>query len=109
MLAKLKQRTDSPWLTCAITLASYFIFLLFQLIRSQGDPSAFIIAGDVFIDPSQAPASLLIRQGKSGYDGQFYYRLALDPFNTQPVDYGIHFDLPAYRQQRVKPNGCHGY
>lgn len=36
-----------------------------------------------------------------GYDGQFYYRLAVSPFSTSPVVDGVRFDYPAYRQQRI--------
>lgn len=36
-----------------------------------------------------------------GYDGQYYYRLALDPLTTQATAHGITLDLPAYRQQRI--------
>lgn len=40
-------------------------------------------------------------QARSGYDGEFYYRLALDPFTDQKVEYGIAIDDPPYRQQRI--------
>jgi hypothetical protein len=36
-----------------------------------------------------------------GYDGQFFYRLALEPFSTAERVDGIAFDAPAYRQQRI--------
>jgi hypothetical protein len=36
----------------------------------------------------------------SGYDGQFYYRLALNPANLHRSAYGIRFDNP-YRVQRI--------
>jgi hypothetical protein len=36
-----------------------------------------------------------------GYDGQFYYRLALDPFTGEQTAYGVRIDTPAYRQQRI--------
>ena len=36
-----------------------------------------------------------------GYDGQFYYRLSLDPFTTRNTDFGVTLDDPAYRQQRI--------
>jgi len=37
----------------------------------------------------------------TGYDGQFYYRLALNPWSTQSVEFGITLDSPAYRDQRL--------
>lgn len=36
-----------------------------------------------------------------GYDGQFYFRLALDPFSNEERVQGIRFDHPAWRQQRI--------
>ena len=38
---------------------------------------------------------------KPGYDGQFYFRLALDPFTDQRKAYGINLDAPVVRQQRI--------
>jgi hypothetical protein len=38
---------------------------------------------------------------KPGYDGQFYFRLALDPFTDQRKAYGISLDAPVVRQQRI--------
>jgi hypothetical protein len=34
-------------------------------------------------------------------DGQFNYRLALNPFTKQPTEHGITLDRPAARQQRI--------
>jgi hypothetical protein len=36
-----------------------------------------------------------------GYDGQFYFRLATNPFSFAPVASGVKFDYPAYRGQRI--------
>jgi len=36
-----------------------------------------------------------------GYDGQFYFRLALDPFTDKKEDFGIKLDSPLLRQQRI--------
>ncbi len=38
---------------------------------------------------------------KPGYDGQFYFRLALDPFTDQRDAFGINLDAPVVRQQRI--------
>lgn len=40
------------------------------------------------------PAGLPVSPG-SGYDGQFYYRMALDPLNFDRLAYGIRFDTYA--------------
>lgn len=38
---------------------------------------------------------------KPGYDGQFYFRLALDPFTDKRKAFGINLDAPLMRQQRI--------
>jgi len=38
---------------------------------------------------------------KPGYDGQFYFRLALDPFTDKREAFGIDLDAPLMRQQRI--------
>ena len=38
---------------------------------------------------------------KPGYDGQFYYSLALDPLTSKWEAFGIRFDAPLLRQQRT--------
>jgi hypothetical protein len=65
------------------------------------DPSAFVTAGDQFANPQQVPASLHVLEKSSGYDGQFYYRLALDPFTAKRTDFGITLDAPENRQSRI--------
>ncbi len=68
-------------------------------VADTGDVSRFVGASPPWTDPAARPAGLAIVE--PGYDGQFYYRLALDPFTDQPSDRGITFDRPAYRQQRI--------
>jgi len=60
----------------------------------------FVTAGDEFTDRT-APADLIVAPNSSGYDGQFYYRIACEPFSTQTVVAGVHFDYPVYRLQRI--------
>lgn len=62
-------------------------------------PGAFPWAGREFTG-SGAPRELVV-QPLTGYDGQFVYRLALNPFTTQVTESGLTFDNPAYRQQRI--------
>jgi hypothetical protein len=72
------------------------------LLETRGwDASALVVAGDQFADPASVPAGLTVEKNSAGYDGQFYYRLALNPFTTKWIDDGIRFDYPTYRQQRI--------
>ena len=76
-------------------------FFSASLALRQGDVSRFVVAGDHFVDASRAPAGLHVRQGSHGYDGQFHYRLALDPWTDRQEDHGVRLDRPEYRQQRI--------
>jgi len=101
MINSLRVRTNSPWLTMWITAAAYLTFIVVRLGMHNGDASVFVAAGDRFVDARQSPAGLAIRSDSDGYDGQFYYRLALDPFTTRVVDFGISLSVPVWRQQRI--------
>ena len=77
-----------PTLVLAIVLPIYTAFVLFQ----HGlDPLALAQIGDGFVNGQ--PISTL-----TGYDGQYSYWLAIDP---TPGAAGTHFDVPAYRYQRI--------
>ena len=69
--------------------------------------------------PATASGTRGLRGYSDGYDGQFVYRLALDPFTHAVTAHGITLDNPAYRQQRIAtallahvarghPRGQHG-
>jgi hypothetical protein len=54
-----------------------------------------------FTHRHQLPPGLMIADpGAAGYDGQFYYRLALNPFNWSKTAYGITMDQ-SYRYTRI--------
>jgi hypothetical protein len=55
--------------------------------------SAFALIGRHFANPAQLPPNLTL-QPNLGYDGQFYYRLALDPANLHNTAFGITVDTP---------------
>jgi hypothetical protein len=87
----------------AVALATLFLYATFvfvQLRRHDFNPTIFVTAGDEFTDRT-APPGLLVAPNSSGYDGQFYYRIACDPFSMQQVAAGVHFDYPVYRLQRI--------
>ncbi|HLW15912.1 MAG TPA: hypothetical protein VKV69_00940 [Actinomycetota bacterium] len=71
-----------------------------RLATSHWDASAFVRAGNVYAHPGQTPKNLTVIDG-IGYDGQFYYRLALDPFSGARTKFGITLDQPGRRQQRI--------
>ena len=75
-------------------LASIVIFVAARLARVHG-PEGFVVAGPPWTHPGS------LRLFREGYDGQFVYRLALDPFTRRVTEHGITLDVPAYRQQRI--------
>jgi hypothetical protein len=95
------QRLNSPTVAWVLPAALYLAFILAHLAQHGWDPSFFVQAGDMFVMAGQAPAHLTILAHSAGYDGQFYYRLALDPFTREKTAFGITLDIPPYRQQRV--------
>jgi hypothetical protein len=96
----LVSRTDRPVVAALIaTLAA----LAFALARWQtwahGSISRFILVGRHFATPAQLPHGMPVAP-TYGYDGQFFYRLALNPLNFHRTAYGITMDRP-YRYMRI--------
>jgi len=92
---------DSPLLPLLIIALAVGIFVFVLLAKSNWHASSFVTAGDKFCDPNSVPRNLIVRRNSDGYDGQFYYRLGLDPFTSQRTDYGITLDMPSLRHQRI--------
>ena len=91
---------DSATGVVAITAVVYGVIIWGRLAFHHWDPTFFIRAGGYFYDQSRSPQPLTIRH-YTGYDGQFYYRFALDPLSSERAAYGITIDSPAYRGQRI--------
>ena len=86
-----------------VVLVAFALVVGFVLVRLvlATSVAGFTVAGDRFVDPALTPDRLPVTQESGGYDGQFVYRLALEPWTQQRTDYGITLDNPAYRQQRI--------
>ena len=90
--------------SCAVVLAvvlGYGLLTLPILARNGFDPSVFIHAGDRFVDPARLELPIIVKLHADGYDGQFYYRMALAPLRMQQAALGIRFDSPRWRVQRI--------
>lgn len=89
-------RLDNPLASGLLALIGW---LAFALARWQtwaaGHISLFIMAGHVYSGRAKLPHVPL-----QGYDGQFYYRFALNPFNWHRTAYGITIDH-SYRYTRL--------
>jgi hypothetical protein len=93
--------TNHAAVPVAIVATLYAGFLVLKLRTTSFDISRFVVAGDAFCDRHHTPDGLSIFPNSDGYDGQFYYRLALNPFSSRPTEYGIRLDNAAYRHQRL--------
>jgi hypothetical protein len=97
---RLARRTNHPAVTGLIALLAALAFVLARwLTWAHHSLGRFILVGRHFSTPAQLPPGIPVMP-KYGYDGQFFYRLALNPFNFHHTAYGITMDRP-YRFMRV--------
>ena len=83
MTLSLRRTLDRPLAIAAVALALHSLYVLLRLALSGWDPAAFISAGDAWTDQAATPGKIPVIPNSVGYDGQFYYRLALDPLPTE--------------------------
>jgi hypothetical protein len=68
------------------------VFVVARLVVvAHGNASVFIVVGSAHVSASSLPRGVAVTRG-SGYDGQFYYRLALDPARLVRTAFGIRLD-----------------
>ena len=91
----------SPGWLAALTALAFALLAVPVLARHGFDLSVFIHAGGHFVDPTHLVSPILVKPDSDGYDGQFYYRLALAPFRMGQQAFGIQIDNPAWRDQRI--------
>jgi hypothetical protein len=91
----------SPIVPAVIIAICYITFFVLLLRTRNGDVSLFVIAGGENVDASKVPAGLTVIPNIGGYDGIWFYRLALNPFSGEQKAHGIRLDNPPYRQQRI--------
>ena len=105
--SSLRHRTPSPWpalnrpvVPAVIAFVGWLGFALARWqVWAKGHLSLFIMAGHTYTHRAQLPRGLLLVPS-AGYDGQFYYRLALDPVNWNRTAFGITMDQ-SYRYTRI--------
>jgi len=84
----------------AIALLGSGLFITGRLAWANWNPSAVADVGRQFTTGDPLPEGLIVRRSV-GFDGQFFYRLALNPFTTSRSEFGLRLDQPARRQQRI--------
>jgi len=83
-----------------VVLAGSSLFLVGRLSWGDWKASSLVDVGRNYTTGAPLPAGLIVRQN-IGFDGQFFYRLSLKPFTTTRAEFGLRFDQPARRQQRI--------
>jgi hypothetical protein len=93
-------RLDRPAAAGLIALAGWLVFAAARLAGwADGKLSLFIESGTTYSHPAlMFPKISHVRL--KGYDGQFYYRFAMDPFDWHRTAFGITIDHP-YRYTRI--------
>jgi hypothetical protein len=87
-----RHRLDRPAAPVAVTVPLVVAFVVLRWWdAAQRRLGNFVLAGSRYASAARVPRGLPVRTG-NGYDGQFYYRLALDPFNLSRAAYGIRLD-----------------
>ncbi len=93
-------RLDRPALAALIAFGGWLVFVVARLAGfADGKLNLFIESGTRYSHPALMVPKVSHVRGK-GYDGQFYYRFAINPFNWHPTAYGITIDHP-YRYTRI--------
>ena len=87
-------------LTAAVAVVLVVGFVLLRLVFAT-PLGGFAVASDDFVDPLRTPDPLPVATATGGYDGQFVYRLAIEPWTDDVSAHGVTLDTPAYRQQRI--------
>jgi len=83
---------SGPVVTGLISAGGTACFAALRLwLAADGDITKFVRAALPYSDPRHVPAGLFVFRS-DGYDGQFYYRLALDPANLHRTAFGITLD-----------------
>jgi hypothetical protein len=89
-----------PLLPAAIATAAYAVFVVARWATwAKHNIGNFILVGHDYANARQLPPGIPV-QPTYGYDGQFYYRLALNPANLAHTAYGITMDH-TYRFMRI--------
>ena len=81
-----------------IVLATHLTLLL---TAHNWNLSSLVLAGQPAADASVLPPGFRVLPDSNGYDGQFYYRLSIEPFSNQKNAHGITFESPVYRASRI--------
>ena len=98
--ARLVRWADSPVILAAVAALAAVAFVLLRMaVAGHGNIASFIIVGKGHVDRATLAHGVPVFP-VVGYDGQFYYRLAIDPLAWAHQAFGVTFDVP-YRISRI--------
>lgn len=99
-MLRLSRELDRPWVPAVfLGLAGVVLAVARLHVAGHGNVAAFILPGSNFAAAGKLPAGITTF-GPHGYDGQFFYRLALSPNRLSGSVHGIVLDTP-YRLERI--------
>ena len=91
---------DRLWVPALAGLLLALAFVAALAVRADGDLSLLVHAGPPWTDPDAAPGSLTVQPADEAFDGQFFYRLGVDPLSGDEQVAGVTFDVPSVRWSR---------
>lgn len=83
-----------------IFILSLSLLILFSLILGDWNFSVFCNFGDK-TDISKFPMKIIIFKDTLGYDGQYFCRMSIDPFDILKKSIGVEFESHSYRYSRI--------
>jgi hypothetical protein len=96
----LRAAANRPAAAGAIAFVVALGVVVARLVLLAGrDVTGFMLVGNQYTDLARLPKGIHVFP-YGGYDGQFYYRMALNPANLHQTAYGITMDYP-YRFVRI--------
>ena len=88
----LESRWNSPLVPTLVAVPTATLFVVLRwLVAAHRQLGRFVVAGSSYSSVAKVPKDVPVVPGP-GYDGQFYYRLALDPFDLARSGFGVSFD-----------------
>ncbi len=89
----------SPWMVALLSAIVLLGVVGGYFVRLGGNTGSFICIGDQFIPPEKLAPGIPYLKNSAGYDGQFFYLIAHDPWILS--NYYKYIDSPGYRCQRI--------
>lgn len=95
------RRFDTTTTVFGVAAVAALILTIAMLFAVRFDASVLVHAAPPWTDPALTRGSLTVLPADRGYDGQFFYRLAIDPWSTAPTVAGVTLDVPGMRTGRI--------